>query len=104
MGDHVTRFGDSAAERVMRMFGGRKNTPRKNSYLYCDAVDACFYFWNDKACCAFAARWFNGAKDLDRLQDAGTLIKTMLYNMQTLADDFIKDMNGGNQNERMDQS
>ena len=27
------------AERVMTWFGGRKNTPRKNSYLYLDSVD-----------------------------------------------------------------
>ena len=29
------------AERVMTWLGGRKNTPRKNSYLYLDSVDAC---------------------------------------------------------------
>lgn len=34
------------AERVMTWFGGRKNTPRKNSYLYLDSVDACFFYSN----------------------------------------------------------
>lgn len=28
------------AERAMTWFGGKKNTPRKNSYLYCNSVDA----------------------------------------------------------------
>lgn len=90
MDGHVQTRGCTAAEKVMQMFGGNKNTPRKMSYLYCDAVDACFYFFDDKACCTFTARWFVGAKDLDRLQDAGALIKTMLHNMQTLADEAIK--------------
>ncbi len=90
MDGHVQTRGCTAAEKVMQMFGGNKNTPRKMSYLYCDAVDACFYFCNDKACCTFTARWFDGAKDLDHLKDAGALIKTMLHNMQTLADEAIK--------------
>lgn len=28
------------AEHAMTRFGGKKGTPRKNSYLYCDSVDA----------------------------------------------------------------
>ena len=82
------------------MFGGKKNTPRKMSFLYCDAVDACFYFCNDKACCTFTARWFAGAKDLDHLQAAGALIKAMLHNMQTLADEAAAEEQEGVRNEQ----
>lgn len=98
MGDHVRSFGDTPAERVMKMLGGQKNTPRKMSYLYCDAVDACFYFSDDKAYCTFTARWFDGAKDLDHLQDAGALIKTMLHNMQMLADATLKGVGNATSN------
>jgi hypothetical protein len=74
----------------MQMFGGKKNTPRKMSYLYCDSVDACFYFQGDMACCTLTARWFTGAKDIIRLNDVGVLISKMLENMQGLADGVIK--------------
>lgn len=95
MDGHVQSSGCTAAERVMQMFGGNRNTPRKMSYLYCDSVDACFYYCNDKACCTFTARWFSGAKDLERLGDSGTLIKKMLDNMQGLADGVIKATQAG---------
>ena len=71
------------AERVMTWFGGRKNTPRKNSYLYLDSVDACFFYSNfGTPTVTLTARWSCGAKDLDRLADAAELIKTMLQNMK----------------------
>ena len=57
------------AERVMTWFGGRKNTPRKNSYLYLDSVDACFFY-------------SNFGTPTDRLADAAELIKTMLRAMK----------------------
>lgn len=54
----------------------------KNSYLYCDSVDACFFYGPTGApTVTFTARWTYGAKDLDRLGEAAELIKTMLYNM-----------------------
>lgn len=90
MEGHVQTAGCTAAERVMQMFGGKRNAPRKMSYLYCDSVDACFYYHNDKACCTFTARWFAGAKDLSKLADAGALISKMLDNMQGLGDSVIK--------------
>ena len=71
------------AERVMTWFGGRKNTPRKNSYLYLDSVDACFFYSNfGTPTVTLTARWSCGAKDLDRLADAAELIKTMLRAMK----------------------
>lgn len=74
---------DTMAERVMTWFGGRKNTPRKNSYLYLDSVDACFFYSNfGTPTVTLTARWSCGAKDLDRLADAAELIKTMLQNMK----------------------
>lgn len=41
---------------------------------------------------------FGDSADLDRLQDAGAHIKTMLHNMQTLADDFIRETAEGEDN------
>lgn len=90
MDGHVQTAGATAAERVMQMFGGGKKTPRKTSYLYCDSVDACFYFQNDKAFCTFTARWMAGANDLSKLNDAGALISKMLDNMHGLADGVMK--------------
>lgn len=88
MDGHVKTCGSTAAEKIMRMFGGRQNTPRKTSYLYMDSVDACFFYQNDKACVTMSARWFAGAKDLEggKLDEAGRLIRIMLEKMQELAD------------------
>ena len=70
------------AERAMTRFGGKANTPRKNSYLYCDSVDACFFYGPTGApTVTFTARWTYGAKDLEKLGETAELIKTMLYNM-----------------------
>lgn len=83
MDGHITAAPPTTmAERGMTYFGGRKNTPRKNSYLYCDSVDACFFYGpTDAPTVTFTARWTYGAKDLDRLGEAANLIKTMLHNM-----------------------
>lgn len=86
MNGHVQTSGNTAAERIMQMFGGKRRTPRKMSYLYCDAVDACFYYYNDRACCTFTARWFAGSKDFERLGAAGKQVETMLDYMQKFAD------------------
>ena len=91
---HVRDKGSTAAERVMIWFEGNRDTLRKTSYLYCEAVDACFYYCNDKACCIFIARWFAGAKDLTMLGSVGVLVETMLKNMQELAD-AETDLKGG---------
>lgn len=70
------------AEHAMTRFGGKASTPRKNSYLYCDSVDACFFYGPTGApTVTFTARWTYGAKDIDKLGETAELIKTMLYNM-----------------------
>lgn len=86
----------TAAEKIMQLFGGSKNTPRKTSFLFCDSVDACFYYNSfDSACVTFTARWYAGAKDLegDRPNETAKIIRTMLNNMQALVD---KEIGGAN--------
>lgn len=74
------------AEHAMTRFGGKASTPRKNSYLYCDSVDACFFYGPTGApTVTFTARWTYGAKDIDKLGETAELIKTMLYNMHIQA-------------------
>lgn len=74
------------AEHAMTRFGGKASLPRKNSYLYCDSVDACFFYVPTGApTVTFTARWTYGAKDLDKLGETAELIKTMLYNMNVEA-------------------
>lgn len=90
MDGHVQQTGNTAAEQVMQIFGGRKDTPRKMSYLYCDSVDCCFYFQGNKACCTFTAKWYVKSKDLSKLDEAGELIKIMLTNMQRIADATVR--------------
>lgn len=88
---HVRTTGSTAAEKIMQMLGGSKNTPRKMSYLFCDSVDACFYYSSKEACVAFAARWYAGSKDLEgeRPNKTAKIIRTMLRNMQALIDKEI---------------
>lgn len=70
------------AERVMTCSAAAR-TPPKNSYLYLDSVDACFFYSNfGTPTVTLTARWSCGAKDLDRLADAAELIKTMLRAMK----------------------
>ena len=92
MDGHIQTVGSTAAEKIMLYFGGKKNTPRKMSYLYCDSVDACFYFSNNKPCCVITARWFAGAKDLtdDKMLTAVSQIRDMLTKMQELTDAYLK--------------
>lgn len=80
----------TCAEKAMVMFGAPKNTPRKNSYLYCNSVDACFYFDRDIACMTITAKLTVGCVDIDALKStAMDMVKTMLHNMQKLADEVV---------------
>lgn len=85
------------AEEAMVALGGSKKTPRKNSYLWCDSVDACFYYQQDKACVTFTAKWYPGSKDLDeaKMQNAIGHIKAMLDNMEMLAEAVLKGVDDG---------
>ena len=86
MDGHIQNCGHTCAERVMQMLGGKRNTPRKTSYLYLDSVDACFYYQNDVANVTFSARWFESSADLqeDKIIYAIGLIKEMLKTMNAL--------------------
>jgi len=81
----------TAAEHLMVRTGGLKDEPRKNSYLFCDTVDACFYYNGKRACCTFTARWFAGAADLEpvKIAKAMQIVSDMLENMQRLADEAV---------------
>lgn len=82
------------AEYAMTRFGGKKGTPRKNSYLYCDSVDACFFYGPTGApTVTFTARWTYGAKNINKLGETAELIKAMLYNMsvESVLENFTSD-------------
>ena len=83
---HTQTTGNTAAEKVMCMLGAHRATPRKMSYLRMDSVDACFYIQGKDACCTFAAKWFDGSKDLDKMAQAGEIIKRMLHEIQQRVD------------------
>ena len=88
MDGHVTTSRPyTMAEKAMAHFGGKPGTPRKKSFLYLDAVDACFFYDdNGKAVVTCTARWSAGAADLDKMANAAELIKTMLQNMTEQAE------------------
>lgn len=80
------------AEKGMGMFGWYKNMPHKNSYLYFDSVDACFYISeSDQACVVFSAKWNVGSKDLSigRFEKALIVINKMLETMQSKINELI---------------
>ncbi len=67
------------AEKMMGNMSHVKN-PHKNSYLYFDSVDACFYIERETACVTFTARWGVGSKDLSisKIEKALISINKML--------------------------
>ena len=70
----------------------RKGMPYKSSYLYCDTVDACFFFDHDgKASVSFSAIWRSGAKDLGKpLKEAFGYIQRMLDAMTAEAEHWLR--------------
>lgn len=75
----------TVAEKALGWLGWYKNIPHKNSYLYMDSVDACFFISkNNYANVTFAARWSVGSKDLDieKFETAIMIINKMLETMQ----------------------
>lgn len=71
------------AEQMMGKMSHPRN-PHKNSYLFCDSVDACFYIDRETPCVTFTARWSIANKDLDigRMEKAIIIINKMLMSMQ----------------------
>ena len=82
----------TVAEKAMGWLGWYKNIPYKNSYLYFDSVDACFFISsNNIASVAFTARWCVGSKDLSltRFEKGVSIINKMLETMQCKINEMI---------------
>jgi hypothetical protein len=82
----------TVAEQAMGRFDWYKNMPHKNSYLYMDSVDACFYISKSNyACVAFTAKWCVGSKDLSiaKFEKAITIINKMLETMQSKINEVL---------------
>jgi len=79
------------AERMMGNMSYVKN-PHKNSYLFFDSVDACFYIERETACVTFTARWSVGSKDLsiDRMEKGVISINKMLETMQCMINELLE--------------
>lgn len=93
---HITymeRKGDAQtyAEKLM-LNSYRKGMPYKTSYLYCDTLDACFFFNHDgHACVTISACWRHGAKDLGKpIQEGMACIQKMLDAMTDEADQWLR--------------
>lgn len=93
---HITymeRKGDAHtyAEKLM-LNSYRKGMPYKSSYLYCDTLDACFFFDHDgRACVSVSACWRDGAKDLGKpIREGLTYIQKMLAAMTSEADQWLR--------------
>ena len=60
-------------------------TPRIRSYLYCDAVDACFYYAGAVPSVVVAARWTADSSDIaegsKKLQIAAEVVRRMMTAM-----------------------
>lgn len=69
-----------------------KGMPYKSSYLYCDTLDACFYYDHDgHTCVTISARWCNGAKDRDKpIKKAFEYVQKMLDAMTAEADQWLR--------------
>jgi len=96
MGGHVVICEKKAdlqtnAERMMGNMSYVKN-PYKNSYLYLDSVDACFYVEREMACVTFVASWIVGSKDLSisKMEKAIILINKMLLEMQYMINELLE--------------
>lgn len=82
-----------------KMAFGTKRVHHKNSFLYCDAVDACFFYTESRQpVVCFTARWGIGYKDITdqtRILNTFGKINTMLSFMKRLADEYTKAENEG---------
>lgn len=86
----VTSTPQTLAERGMTMFGSTRAAPRIRSYLYCDAVDACFYYAGAVPSVVVAARWTAArwtadspdiAEGSKKLQIAAEVVRRMMTAM-----------------------
>lgn len=81
----------TCAEKLM-LNSYRKGMPYKASYLYCDTVDACFFFdYDGRATVTLSARWAHGAKDLGKpIKKGFDYIQKMLDAMTDEADKWLR--------------
>lgn len=81
----VTSTPQTLAERGMTMLGSTRATPRIRSYIYCDAVDACFYYAGAVPSVVVAARWTADSSDIaegsKKLQIAAEVVRRMMTAM-----------------------
>lgn len=61
----------------------------KNSYMYCDTLDCCFWIHNDKAYVSMSGMWSANSPDLtdDKLMYAVRLCYKVVSEMQKLLDE-----------------
>lgn len=93
----VTSTPQTLAERGMTMLGSTRATPRIRSYLYCDAVDACFYYAGAVPSVVVTARWTADSPDIAEGSKKPQIACEVVRRMMTAMDKAMKaekDRNG----------
>lgn len=86
----VTSTPQTLSERGMTMFGSARATPRIRSYLYCDAVDACFYYAGAVPSVVVAARWTTDSPDIAEGSKKPQIAAEVVRRMITAMDKAMK--------------
>lgn len=75
------------AEKLAYRFKWKDRFPVKNSYMYCDTLDMCFYFAGDNPAVSYSGYFIYGKGDLEngRLIDAFVRANGVLRLMELLA-------------------
>lgn len=86
----VTSTPQTLAERGMTMLGSTRVTPRIRSYLYCDAVDACFYYAGAVPSVVVTARWTADSPDIAEGSKKPQIAAEVVRRMMTAMDKSMK--------------
>lgn len=86
----VTSTPQTLAERGMTMLGSTRVTPRIRSYLYCDAVDACFYYAGAVPSVVVTARWTADSPDIAEGSKKPQIAAEVVRRMMTAMDKAMK--------------
>ena len=81
---------DTWAEKIAMRFKGRSSFPVKNSYMYCDTLDMCFFFGpGDTPKVAYAGHAGADEKDITegKLLEAFRRARQVLSTMKELAEE-----------------
>lgn len=82
----------TVAEKALGWMAWYKNIPHKNSYLFFDSVDACFFISsNNTPSVIFTARWSIGSRDIEdmrKFEIAIPIINKMLETIQCKINEF----------------